>query len=62
MHLPGPSRAAHLLLSLLFLLSAAACGQRGPLYLPQEQAPPEHQEAPATEPTNTDDSAEHDPA
>jgi len=42
-----------LLMCLLAALLAAACGQRGPLYLPQ----PESQAPPSTQPVDADEEA-----
>lgn len=46
-----PTRTARtLLLCVLAALAAAACGQSGPLYLPQSEARPEPRSQPATQP------------
>ena len=50
-----------ILLSIIVTLFASACGQKGPLYLPQsEQAPTPAQDGQTKEPQEKDDSQAHE--
>ncbi|GED23667.1 LPS translocon maturation chaperone LptM [Halomonas halmophila] len=47
-------------LALLMMLALSACGQKGPLYMPEDQAAGEHQPDTASDATTPDETADEE--